>query len=99
MSERDGTGFRCVLMPELWEGGKMWASDDNHRVVVKRAPNRFQGYQWIEDDSRHYSVGYLCTRDDIRLFLGGRAVTMISEFGEDTNAEPLTFDHPTLVTF
>ena len=77
----------------------MWADSTAQRVVVKRAANRFQAYQLIADDQRHYSVGYLCTRDDIRRYLAGQAVELRSEFGEDVEAEPLTFTHPALATF
>jgi hypothetical protein len=68
-----------------------WVNDPNTptRMIVRRATNRFQVYQLLE--GQFLSVGYALCLDDRLAFLRGYDIEVVAEFGEDTDAEPLTY--------
>lgn len=72
-------------------GDRAWMDDPNtpQRFVVRRAENRFQAYQILE--SEFYSMGYFTNRSDIRPYLQGYGAALLSDFGENTNTEPLHY--------
>lgn len=81
--------FPKITLPE--SGHPAWLDDPNTptRMIVQRATNRFQVYQLLEGD--FLSIGYAQTHNDCRAFLDGREIEVVSEFGEDTDAEPLKY--------
>lgn len=90
---RDSTGYHRI---RLAGGDTAWLDDhpNTNRIIVQRAPNRFQAYELLEGE--FLSVGWLYARDDIRLFLKGHGVTVCTELDV---ADPPTFQHPALITF
>ena len=94
MAKRDATRFRCVDLPN---DQRMWASDDAQRVIVQRAPNRFQAYQLLE--GKFHSVGYAASRDDVRRYLKGQAIDMFAWRYDAYADDPPVFTHPALASF
>jgi hypothetical protein len=72
-------------------GDRAWADDRTAptRFVAQRAENRFQAYQLLE--GQFLSVGYVMARNDVRPFLQGFQIDLMSEFGENTELEPVVY--------